>query len=419
MAFATTEEARPYQMAGDGRTKVNAKVVVTGPWKGRSLPQELIDQVVDFLSDDREALKACSLVCQDWLHRCRQHLHRSVTIYHQYCRIHHSQVPHAIRLLALPMVSSYTQELHLEGKTDYGALHKTPDNDEEVDGEELLWRVLARFGNVRTLRVSRLLWVAHELEDKNRLCATFPAVTNLDVYMSEFVDAKEFLSLLTRISPAVTLEGGACLLLPQNSTPGKRLEHLQVQHCDVHNMLDISRWLSETPSSITSLYLSPPDGDDFAALPSYFRALGPSLEKLFLTLEFATKDETLRQAISGLELCSRLRSLTLAANFGLGRKFVKAANFFWPCVMIVLEHVASTSLQTIRFECYAEDLESTALLQLDATLRRPAFTHVSAVQFVLCDYSRTDTLQIEGTLQALLPYTSSHYHVTVSPCCDL
>lgn len=116
-------------------------------------------------------------------------------------------------------------------------------------------------------------------------------------------------------------------------------------------------------------------------------------------------------AMSDLELCSKLRSLTLAANFGLGRKFVKAANIFWPCVLIVLSHVASTCLQTIQFECQTEDLESAALLQLDAMLCRPSFAQLTSVRFALGDRPAANTQHTSDTLRKLLPHTSSHYRL--------
>ena len=40
-----------------------------------ALPQELIDMIVDLSFDDRDTLKACSLVCKDWVQRSQQHIH--------------------------------------------------------------------------------------------------------------------------------------------------------------------------------------------------------------------------------------------------------------------------------------------------------------------------------------------------------
>ncbi|KAJ7841056.1 hypothetical protein B0H14DRAFT_2783596 [Mycena olivaceomarginata] len=37
-------------------------------------PQELVDEIIDYLGEDSDALKACSLVCRAWVSRCRSHL---------------------------------------------------------------------------------------------------------------------------------------------------------------------------------------------------------------------------------------------------------------------------------------------------------------------------------------------------------
>ena len=44
------------------------------------LPFELTDTILDHLRHDRSSLRACSLVCSEWLNRSRRHLFRSVTI---------------------------------------------------------------------------------------------------------------------------------------------------------------------------------------------------------------------------------------------------------------------------------------------------------------------------------------------------
>lgn len=76
-----------------------------------------------------------------------------------------------------------------------------------------------------------------------------------------------------------------------------------------------------------------------------------------------------------------LESLTLLASYELGRKFVKAASVFWPCVKAVLTEIHTEHVHTIRFECHPEDLEDTVALDVDQLLSRPAFTSLSAVVF--------------------------------------
>lgn len=46
----------------------------------QSLPAELQDSVIDFVSSDRQSLGACSLTCKAWLSRAQYHLYRSLKI---------------------------------------------------------------------------------------------------------------------------------------------------------------------------------------------------------------------------------------------------------------------------------------------------------------------------------------------------
>lgn len=46
---------------------------------GPRLPQELCDEVIDNLCDDKAALKACSLVCRGWVHGTSKHLFRCLS----------------------------------------------------------------------------------------------------------------------------------------------------------------------------------------------------------------------------------------------------------------------------------------------------------------------------------------------------
>lgn len=49
------------------------------PWQ--SLPQELVDHIIDCLHDDNDSLRACATVCKTWLPRSRVYLHRSLSLY--------------------------------------------------------------------------------------------------------------------------------------------------------------------------------------------------------------------------------------------------------------------------------------------------------------------------------------------------
>jgi hypothetical protein len=68
------------------------------------LPAETIDSIVDFHHSDEEALKACSLVCRNWLPASRFHLFGSVDV-------KHSNVHSFVKLLASPS-STITNCVH-------------------------------------------------------------------------------------------------------------------------------------------------------------------------------------------------------------------------------------------------------------------------------------------------------------------
>ena len=86
---------------------------------------------------------------------------------------------------------------------------------------------------------------------------------------------------------------------------------------------------------------------------------------------------------------------------------MKAANIFWPCVLIVLDHVTSARLETLQFECQLEDLESLALPQLDYLLARPVFGRLSKVKFVLADFPAANSAKIHAILTKRLPVTAT------------
>lgn len=158
--------------------------------------------------------------------------------------------------------------------------------------------------------------MTHTLENKNRLCEAFASVSNLDIYMSDFADLQEFLSFLSGFPNVIRLKAERLLwyktaeewhqqvgsdtssyrALSSDAVLGRHLRALKVQHCNVLIMCDIAKWLGASQYvSVETLHLSPPDGDDFGALSLYCHTIGTTLKHLTLDLEYATKEETMRQ----------------------------------------------------------------------------------------------------------------------------
>lgn len=71
-----------------------------------SLPQELTDQIVDHLSDDKRTLRICALICRMFVRRSREHLFHEIALSHSPFDVNfldvfsHSQVAlHSVRKL--------------------------------------------------------------------------------------------------------------------------------------------------------------------------------------------------------------------------------------------------------------------------------------------------------------------------------
>lgn len=101
----------------------------------------------------------------------------------------------------------------------------------------------------------------------------------------------------------------------------------------------------------------------------------------------------------------RLESITFAANFGFGRKFVKAASIFWPCVLVCLQQICTDHIRSVHFECQLEDVVEFALAQVDELLSQPAFSHLKDITFAFADTGLLEDLD-QNICQAL-PRTAS------------
>ena len=70
------------------------------------LPQELVDQIIDALQDDKRTLATCSLTCQSWVPRSSRYLLRHV-------RLQAGDIqPFGVSLRTSTRLSRYTSELH-------------------------------------------------------------------------------------------------------------------------------------------------------------------------------------------------------------------------------------------------------------------------------------------------------------------
>ncbi|EMD34519.1 hypothetical protein CERSUDRAFT_125622, partial [Gelatoporia subvermispora B] len=72
------------------------------------LPPEVVDHIIDFLVDDRNALRSCSLTCRSWLPRARHHTFRTM-------RVTYEIRQQCLQLLEdCPDIRPYFQSLHFD-----------------------------------------------------------------------------------------------------------------------------------------------------------------------------------------------------------------------------------------------------------------------------------------------------------------
>ncbi|KAK0211901.1 hypothetical protein IW262DRAFT_340152 [Armillaria fumosa] len=84
------------------------------------IPPEIIDEIIDYLSDDRRALVACSTVCRLFYHRTRQHIFRTIC----FTGYHRHPVARFVNIVnASPHLLSCVIDMKIHGNTAFLSLH--------------------------------------------------------------------------------------------------------------------------------------------------------------------------------------------------------------------------------------------------------------------------------------------------------
>ncbi|KAI0074712.1 hypothetical protein K474DRAFT_1566573, partial [Panus rudis PR-1116 ss-1] len=77
------------------------------------IPPEIVDTIIDHLYDDRDSLRACSLVCKTWLDPARHHLFEALQVPYYKASGDPGFIPFAEFLVGAPDVRPYIKELTL------------------------------------------------------------------------------------------------------------------------------------------------------------------------------------------------------------------------------------------------------------------------------------------------------------------
>lgn len=140
------------------------------------IPQELVDQIIDEAHGDIKTLSACALTSLDWVPRCRQHLHKTLTIGVSFPPHHHS---HIFFFLKYPDLTHYVRSLNI---------FSTMDN---------LGRWPLSFPDATSLRIMFVSWDVQHLGARDHILTQLPLITTLTLAGVEFENFHSFATLLT------------------------------------------------------------------------------------------------------------------------------------------------------------------------------------------------------------------------------
>jgi hypothetical protein len=199
------------------------------------LPVELTERIIDHLHDCPVSLRACALVCWDWLDSSRLHLFYAISLH----PTRPEMISHLFRLRKLrsiidrcPRIAFHVRELHVFiGHHNTGWEFSGPTWD---DMEKLLPSLLQSFVRLHTLEVFDVIWPALAPTTGNSLLdlIAIPSLIHLRITCAFPNDFGHLITLLPRSLKQLTLSSYGCDSLPmenEGALVGRqpcRLEHL-------------------------------------------------------------------------------------------------------------------------------------------------------------------------------------------------
>ncbi|KAK0199666.1 hypothetical protein DFS33DRAFT_182663 [Desarmillaria ectypa] len=177
------------------------------------LPQEIIDQIIDYNYDDIPTLQAVSLVCHSFLPSCRVHLFSEVVLVHEYvldpilkmsivqditgrlytCRDFFSLLSEA------PWISNLVKTLVLHNRNKLHPLNGSTRLLEDPQYANILPSILYSLTQLHHLVLSNAPaqpWKAFSAGLRAAFVKTLPLLTQLDVDFLTFEDFAEFIQVI-------------------------------------------------------------------------------------------------------------------------------------------------------------------------------------------------------------------------------
>lgn len=154
----------------------------TAVFKGgfSEIPQELLENILDFFPDDKATLGKCSLTCRNWTYPAQRHLHHHVEVSFL-CRWHYRGLPpHLNTRYTLPRVARMVRSL---------AIRRESCRDLYCDNDEFplryYWVEVERLTNVQSLTLNSWVCKLTDVQEQ-RLVSQFLNITNLSLIHCTF-----------------------------------------------------------------------------------------------------------------------------------------------------------------------------------------------------------------------------------------
>lgn len=326
-----------------------AKWQIPTDYEGVTFPMELVEEIIQYVTEDHEVLKSCSLACHTWLNVCRPYLFRRVYLDHFNTDEFAS--------LSLPIISTipiFARNLELVS----------------CQGGDRRWlRRLVPFLTVMThisyLRLENVDWMGLHDQSKRNLISTFTAtLTHLTLSSISFVTLRE---VTTLASSFPLLESLALIQISWQSAPCvhdisivpdilDRL-HAPLRSLILHSttIRPVMAWLisHDPPHPVTSLDIDSVRMEDKLMIGSYFKVLGYRLQHLKLGFDKDISSDPVSDkapaqcpGLSGL-LSIRVRSFEITNFFDGSAGSSSATGAFWALQM--LKTLNPSVLETVVF----------------------------------------------------------------------
>ncbi|KAI1791706.1 hypothetical protein LXA43DRAFT_1010151 [Ganoderma leucocontextum] len=364
-----------------------------------NLPQELIDEAIDYLWNDTKALAACALACHACLHSARTHLfHDQRLIGAKSCSRFETfledypDVAKYIRKLCItePSSSAYAQDW----------VNRVP-------------AIVVKLEKLTTLELIGLHYMSFQRCSEGTLAA-FAKLTNLvfaDVYFDHFLDVHILLASAHNVTNVCFYRVGWGNSSPTyEGIPGPaplRLKRLVVDSWASSVML--RQWLLPSAElaevNIRTLMVRWRERDSMDVLNSLFRVCGPALEYLYVELPTTIEGA---QEVPTLYHNTNLQTLEIDGLVLPGCVEMARA---------LLEGLRSTQLKKLAISMLVlrnDVLASFDWGQLDALLARPQFAETAlAIAVNRALHPRNDAEALRKAVREHLPKAVERGKLTI------